>query len=124
MDVNDEDSDLEADLEETKGMGKLSVSGLFGDSTPDKEKPALKSKKFVAFLFVEAGFFTLMGMMLYLQEVDSLAENTSFMTMGICSAFLAVGYILGQSSLDRFVRVAQITRSFPGGSSSETNQND
>ena len=70
MDVNDEDSDLEADLEETKGMGKLSVSGLFGDSTPDKEKPALKSKKFVAFILVVAGFLTVLGLMLYMQEVD------------------------------------------------------
>jgi len=51
----------------------------------------------------------LMGMMVYLQEIDTLAENTAFITVAICASFLAVGFILGQASLDRFVRVAEIT---------------
>jgi len=97
-----------ADLETTKGMEKIDVSGLFGGSTPDKEKPALQSKKFIAYLIVTFGFFVIMALMLYQQEVDTLAENTAFMVVVVTQGFLAVGYILGQASLDRYVRVAKM----------------
>lgn len=105
-----------AELEATKGIEKIDVSGLFGGTTPDKEKPALKSKKFVAFLFVELGFFILMSLMLYRQQVDSLAQNTAFMVLAVSAAFLGIGYCLGQSYVDKFVRVAAITmgRDDPG----------
>jgi len=73
------------------------------------DKPPLRSKKFIGFLLVEIGFFVLMGMMVCLQEIDTLAENTAFIVLAICASFLAVGFILGQASLDRFVRVAEIT---------------
>lgn len=104
-----------ADLESTKGMEKIDVSGLFGGTTPDKEKPALKSKKFVAFLLVSLGFFVMMGLMLYLQEVNTIAENTAFMVLAITEGFLATGYILGQAALDKYIRVAKIARGSASG---------
>ncbi len=72
------------------------------------EKKALSSKKFLAFLFAEAGFFVLMGMMLYLQEIDKVGENLAFMVLAVTAGFIATGLILGQGSLDRYVRVAMI----------------
>lgn len=73
------------------------------------EKSHLASKKFVAFLVVELGLFALMGMMIYQQDLDTIGENTAFMVLAVTAGFVAVGYILGQTSLDRYVRVAQIT---------------
>lgn len=97
-------------LETTKGMEKVNVSGLFGGTTPDAEKPALKSKKFVAFLITELGFFTLMGLMLFKQDVDKIGSNTAFMSLAFTAAFMGIGYTLGQSYIDKFVRVATITK--------------
>lgn len=89
---------------------KPAASGLFGGTTPDTEKPALKSKKFIAFLLVSVGFFAMMGMMIWLHEVKTLAENTAFMVLVITQGFLATGYILGQAALDKYIRVAKIAR--------------
>jgi hypothetical protein len=75
------------------------------------EKGALASKKFKAFILTQAGFFYLMGVMIYKQELTRLAENASFMTLVATSGFLATGYILGQAALDKYIRVAQIVRS-------------
>ena len=72
------------------------------------EKTPLESKKFIAYLVAETGFFGLMGTMLWLHEVGSLLESTAFIMLGIIAGFIAVGYILGQSYIDRFVRVALI----------------
>ncbi len=74
------------------------------------EKLPLRSKKFIAFLYVETCFCVLMAMMLYLQEINSLAENTAFIVLAVIAGFVAVGYILGQAALDRFIRVAEIAR--------------
>ena len=82
----------------------VNVSGLFGDTTPDSEKPALKSKKFIAFLVTTIGFFLLMILIVTFQDVEGLGSNLAFMTLTISQGFLAVGYILGQSSLDKFLR--------------------
>jgi hypothetical protein len=88
---------------------KLNISGVFGGKTPDTEKPALKSKKFIAFLATQGGLFTLMAMMLHLQDVDKLGANAAFMTLAATAGFLAVGYILGQASLDRYVHLTKLT---------------
>lgn len=85
-------------------------SGLFGGTTPDKEKPALQSKKFVAYLLTTVGFFVIMGLMLWEQEVKTLGENTAFMVVVVTQGFLSTGFILGQAALDKFIRVAKITR--------------
>ena len=85
------------------------------------EKPALQSKKFVAYLVAEVGFFVLMGMMLFRQDMDSLAQNTAFLVLAITAGFLAAAYIGGQALVDKYVRVAQITtgRVFPTEDSDE-----
>lgn len=90
------------------------------------EKPALQSKKFVAFLVTELGFFVLMGIMLFRQDMDSLAQNTAFLVLAITAGFLAAAYIGGQALVDKYVRVAQITtgRVLPGGSDDEPKEGD
>lgn len=86
---------------------------------PDKEKPAYKSKKFIAFLLVTLGFFGIMALMLYQQEVSTLAENTAFMVVVVTQGFIASGFILGQAALDKYVRVAKIARGLPSGEHDE-----
>lgn len=73
------------------------------------EKAWWQSKKFVAFLAAEGGFFALMGAMIYEQEMDRLGENVAFMVLAVTAGFLAVGYILGQAYIDKYIRVAKIT---------------
>ena len=73
------------------------------------EKAWWQSKKFIAFLATEFGFFVLMGVMLYEQEMNKLGENIAFMVLAITAGFLATGFILGQAALDKYVRVAKIT---------------
>lgn len=80
------------------------------EPTTAVEKSALSSKKFKAFILTQIGFFYLMGVMIYKQELTRLAENASFMTLVVTSGFLATGYILGQAALDKYIRVAQIAR--------------
>ena len=74
-----------------------------------KEKAWWQSKKFIAFLGAEAGFFALMGAMIYTQEMDKVGENVAFMVLAVTAGFLATGYILGQAALDKYIRVAKIT---------------
>jgi len=73
------------------------------------EKAWWQSKKFIAFLATEAGFFVLMGAMIHTQEMDKLGENIAFMVLAVTAGFLAVGYILGQAYIDKYIRVAKIT---------------
>ena len=69
----------------------------------EHDKSPLSSKKFLAYLFsnivmkIYAFFATMRG------EGDIVV-----MTAIISTTFLDVGYILGQASLDRYVRVAEI----------------
>lgn len=72
------------------------------------EKGALGSKKFVAFLVSEIGFFLLLGALIWEQNVNDLGGNVAFMTLAVTAGFVATGYILGQASLDRYVRVATV----------------
>lgn len=73
------------------------------------EKAWWQSKKFIAFMATQLGMFLLMGAMIYEQEMDKLGENVAFMVLAVTSGFLAVGYILGQAYIDKYIRVAQIT---------------
>ena len=75
----------------------------------DMDKPATKSKKFLAFLIVEIGFFMLMGAMIWSSDMSSLSGNMAFLSLSLSSAFLAVGYILGQAYVDKFVQMASHT---------------
>lgn len=85
------------------------VEEMLKKAVDANEKPALQSKKFVAFLVVELGFFVLMGIMLFRQDMDGLAQNTAFLVLAITAGFLAAAYIGGQALVDKYVRVAQIT---------------
>lgn len=73
----------------------------------------LVSKKFIAFIVTQLGFFSLMITMVLLEEINTLGGNAAFISLVLSSAFLAVGYVLGQASLDRFVRVAKIAANMP-----------
>ena len=73
------------------------------------EKSWWQSKKFIAFLASQGGFFALMGAMILEQEMTQLGENVAFMVLAVTAGFLATGYILGQAALDKYIRVAKIT---------------
>lgn len=79
------------------------------DAADATEKTWWQSKKFFAYIMAELGFFALMGAMIYEQEMDKLGENVAFMVLAVTSGFLAVGYILGQAYIDKYIRVAKIT---------------
>lgn len=63
----------------------------------------LQSKKFIAYLFAN------IAMKLYLFYATGREEGDIILIATIvCSLFLDVGYILGQASLDKYVRVAEL----------------
>lgn len=72
------------------------------------EKRAFASKKFIAFLVCEVGFFLLMAIMLFEQEMSELGENMAFMVLAVTAGTLASFFIGGQALVDRYVRVATI----------------
>jgi hypothetical protein len=65
------------------------------------EKAPLQSKKFIAYNVANVTSKILLFYMCYKNEGDLV-----IMTGLIASAFLDIGYILGQAALDRYVRVA------------------
>jgi succinate-acetate transporter protein len=67
------------------------------------DKAPMQSKKFLAYMF------TNIVMKIYMFYCTMKGESDMVvMTLLVCSSFIDVGYILGQASLDRFVRVANI----------------
>lgn len=70
------------------------------------DKSPLKSKKFVAYLIADLGWkFALFYMLFHLQ---SQLDHYTFMfmtTLVIVSAFIQIGYILGQAALDKYLQV-------------------
>lgn len=73
--------------------------------TNEIEKAPLQSKKFIAYIIANVTMKLLLFYMTYKNEGD-LVIITGLMA----SAFLDVGYILGQAALDRYVRVASLTK--------------
>lgn len=69
------------------------------------EKAPLQSKKFIAYLISNLGSKALMFWMVYRQESDFVLT-----TVVTAAAFIDVGYILGQAALDKYVRVASVTK--------------
>lgn len=67
------------------------------------DKTPLSSKKFIAYLLAELLSKGVLILMI-LRDIDWWA----IIAMIIVTAFVEVGYILGQAALDRYVRVAQI----------------
>ena len=75
-----------------------------------KKLSPLQSKKFMAYLIAEAGWKIILGFLLY--TYGSGIEHYSFMvmmTLIIVSGFIQVGYILGQTALDKYVYLAENT---------------
>lgn len=72
-------------------------------TSTDFERSPLQSKKFLAYLFSNISTKIYMFYATMRSEGDIV-----IMTSIICSLFLDVGYILGQSSLDKYVRMAKI----------------
>jgi len=69
------------------------------------EKSALKSKKFIAFLVIEIGFFGLMAFMVWRGGFE---ESFNFLTTIVTAGFLASFFIGGQALVDKYTRVALI----------------
>lgn len=92
------------------------------------EKSPWSSKKFLAFCFVEFGLFGWMFAATLSQNGElvltsgSVGVNAVLMVVAITAGFMGVGYVLGQASLDRYVRVAAmaITKEDPGSEDSES----
>jgi len=78
------------------------------DPLPHYElKSALQSKKFIAYLIADIGWKIILALIIYLQR-DGLQSFTLMLSIVVVAGFVQVGFILGQASLDRFVRVAEI----------------
>jgi len=85
------------------------IADKLADHNGADEKQWWQSKKFIAFLATQLGFFILLGAMIYEQDLVKVGENVSFMVLAVTAGFLATGYILGQAALDKYIRVAKIT---------------
>jgi hypothetical protein len=73
--------------------------------TSEIEKAPLQSKKFIAYNVANLTTKMLLFYMCYKSEGDLV-----IMTGLVASAFLDIGYILGQAALDRYVRVASFAK--------------
>ena len=69
-------------------------------------KGVLSSKKFLAYLLADVGWKVILGAMIYkYTEGEGLIV---MMSVILVSGFVQTGFILGQSALDRYTRVAEI----------------
>lgn len=73
--------------------------------TSEIEKTPLQSKKFIAYLISNITMKILLFYMCYKNEGDVV-----IMTGLTAATFLDVGYILGQTALDKYVRVATVSK--------------
>lgn len=72
------------------------------------EKKPLQSKKFLAFVLTEILGILVVCLILLKFELGA-AQTGIIITALIIRGFVASGFIIGQSSLDRYVRIAEIT---------------
>lgn len=72
------------------------------------EKKPLQSKKFLAFVLTEILGIFVVCLILLKFELGA-AQTGIIITALIIRGFVASGFIIGQSSLDRYVRIAEIT---------------
>jgi hypothetical protein len=78
---------------------------------PNHEKTPLQSKKFVAFLVSDLTFKALaVFVLVWAWNLDEISVKVFGLLMAIIviTGFVAVGYLLGTASLDKYVRLAQI----------------
>ena len=72
------------------------------------DKKPLQSKKFIAYLIADIGWKLVLMYVLFQTKVK--IDYYSFiiiLTLLVLSAFIQVGYILGQAALDKYIKVAQ-----------------
>ena len=79
------------------------IDATAGEGTP------LQSKKFVAFTLAEITWKILAGLVLFWGK-DAMPDQQFIVLLAIIvvAGFVEVGFILGQASLDKFVRLAKI----------------
>lgn len=74
------------------------------------EKLPMQSKKFIAFLVAEATWKLVLILMIALGDSTWVVANLTLMlTIVLVAGFIEVGFVISQSALDKFVRLAQIT---------------
>ena len=78
------------------------------------EKKALVSKKFLAFFFVES-IMVIMAMTALITGSTGWPISAFMLSIILTMGALAIGYILGQAALDKYVRIAQVTNRDPLG---------
>ena len=81
-------------------------------SSTDFEKTPFKSKKFIAYLLAEVGWKIILAVMIVIfGDGLELFEWALMLSVVLVSGFVQVGMILGQGSLDKFIRLAKINAS-------------
>ena len=80
-------------------------------------KKPMQSKKFVAYLFAESTWKAIIFVTIIMGfksgKIDA-GVTTLLLAIVIIAGFIEAGYILGQASLDKYVRIAEITGKLPG----------
>ena len=78
-------------------------------NTDVPEGPMLQSKKFVAYLVAE-GSWKAIATLVLISYWGSLTlwQFCTLLTIFLIAGFVEAGYILGQASLDKYVRIAKI----------------
>lgn len=79
----------------------------------------LQSKKLVAYLVAELSWKALIGAALWLDPVEGAFPRWALLTMVVTAGFLEVGYILGQSYVDGFLRATAPTTNIRGNRNGE-----
>lgn len=72
------------------------------------DKTPLKSKKFVAYLISDIGWKIILLYLIYKQKDNIQPAAISLMlALTFVNGFMQVGYILGQASLDKYVKMTE-----------------
>lgn len=72
-----------------------------------KDKLPLQSKKFVAYLISDFGWkVIILYMLINLKSSLAPSDLTFLLTVVITSGVIQIGYILGQSALDKYLHAA------------------
>jgi hypothetical protein len=71
------------------------------------DKMPLQSKKFIAYLISEIGWKTILFYLLWkIQGQIDPSDLTLLITIVLTSGFIQIGYILGQTALDKYVQMS------------------
>jgi len=71
------------------------------------DKAPMKSKKFIAYLIADIGWkVIILYMLMHLKSKIETSELTFLLTVVITSGVIQIGYILGQTALDKYISAA------------------